>query len=113
MSDEVQRELNAAVIPEKFSLKPAEEAAQGAALRMMEEGWGEQEEHRLPQAGNWPTAQSPLSSSFRGSVPLIREGANEFGVAFGSRGPQVDRDQHQNGLQRREKSVGVYWGLKF
>jgi hypothetical protein len=112
MSDEVQRELNAAVIPEKFSLKPAEAAAQGAALRMMEEGWGS-EEHRMPQAGSWPTAQSPLSSSFRGSVPLIREGANEFGVAFGSRAPQLDRGEHQNGLQRREKSVGFYWGMKF
>lgn len=139
---EVQRQLNEAVIPEKFSLESLRnKTAHTASILFSDEGWSRDDAHTqslgeiaslVPSRDEFPKGKLAAlgDATTRGAVTLVTAGHAEFGLTFGQsgRGSRGDRQpgdltggvqishyqpQQEDLNPRRGKSIGVYVGIKF
>lgn len=138
---EVQRQLNEAVIPEKFSLESLRnKTAHTASILFSDEGWSHDDAQTqnlaeiaslVPSRDEFPKGKLAAlgDATTRGAVTLVTAGNAEFGLTFGQsgRGRRGDRQpgdaagvqisqyqpQQEDLDPRRGKSIGFYVGIKF
>lgn len=115
MGDDVQRQLDEAVIPTSFSLESIKkDEAAAAGLRLMHEGWRLEDSQSMKDIVPAPLPlESPIRSGMaRGSLPLITSDKTEFGLTFGRR-DQQQGTHDEDARIRRGKQLGLYIGVKF